>query len=54
VAFASAFAFGLVTGHALEKVSSLPLNATWRRRARDMAVAAGERLARAVALRRTP
>jgi hypothetical protein len=47
-------AFGLVTRYALEKVSSLPLNAAWLRRARDTAVAAGVRLARAVALRRTP
>ncbi|MEK7330523.1 MAG: hypothetical protein AAB113_06950 [Candidatus Eisenbacteria bacterium] len=47
-------AFGLVTRYDLEKVSSLPMNAAWLRRAREMAVAAGVRLARAVALRRTP
>ncbi|HKQ57687.1 MAG TPA: hypothetical protein VJY35_07445, partial [Candidatus Eisenbacteria bacterium] len=49
-----AFATGLVTRYDLEKVSSVPLNVTWMRRTRDSAVAAGDRLARAVALRRSP
>ena len=49
---AGAFALGLVTRYDLEKVSSLPLNAAWMRRTRDTAVAAGNRLARVVALRR--
>jgi O-antigen/teichoic acid export membrane protein len=52
LAVAGAFALGLVTRYDLEKVSSLPLNAAWMRRTRDTAVAAGNRLARVVALRR--
>jgi O-antigen/teichoic acid export membrane protein len=54
VAVVAAFATGLITPYDLEKVSSVPLNVTWMRRTRDSAVAAGDRLARAVALRRTP
>lgn len=53
-ALLAAFALGLVTPYDLEKVSSLPLSAVWMRRTRDLAVAAGERLARAVAVRRVP
>ena len=53
-AVVTAFAVGLVTRYDLEKVSSVPLNAAWMRRTRDTAVAAGDRLARAVALRRVP
>jgi O-antigen/teichoic acid export membrane protein len=49
----AAFALGLVTREDLEKVSSLPLSAGWMRRTRDTAVAAGDRLARVIALRRT-
>lgn len=48
------FATGLITPYDLEKVSSLPLHAVWMRRTRDLAVAVGGRLARAVALRRAP
>ncbi|MGH7730970.1 MAG: lipopolysaccharide biosynthesis protein [Candidatus Eiseniibacteriota bacterium] len=54
LAVAGAFALGLVTPYDLEKVSSLPLSAAWMRRMRDAAVAVGDRLARVVALRRSP
>ncbi|MBI1797515.1 MAG: lipopolysaccharide biosynthesis protein [Candidatus Eisenbacteria bacterium] len=47
-----AFAFGLVTRADLETAAALPLSAAWMRRARDAAVAAGDRLARVVAVRR--
>jgi len=50
----AAFAIGLITPYDLEKVSSLPLHAAWMQRTRDVAVAAGGRLARVVAPRRTP
>src|SRR5262245_8046140 len=50
----AAFAAGLITRYDLEKVSSLPLHAGWMRRVRDLAVAFGDRLARAVAFRRAP
>jgi hypothetical protein len=52
-AVAAAFALGLITRYDLEKVSSLPLSAAWMRRMRDAVVAAGDRLARVVAPRRT-
>ena len=52
LALLAAFAFGMVTGEDLETVATLPLNAGWMRRARDIAVAAGERVARVVAVRR--
>jgi polysaccharide transporter, PST family len=52
VALLSAFALALVTPADLETASALPLNPGWMRRARDTAVAAGERLARVVAMRR--
>jgi O-antigen/teichoic acid export membrane protein len=52
-AVVAVFAAGLVTRYDLEKVSSVPLRAAWMRRTRDTAVAAGDRLARAVALRRS-
>jgi O-antigen/teichoic acid export membrane protein len=51
-ALVGAFTVGLVTRYDLEKVSSVPLNAAWMRRTRDIVVAAADRLARVVALRR--
>ncbi len=54
LALVAAFAVGLVTRYDLEKVSSLPLRAAWLRRVRDTGVAAADRLARVVALRRVP
>lgn len=53
-ALISAFAMGLVTRYDLEKVSSVPLKAAWLGRTRDTAVTTLDRLAQAVALRRTP
>jgi O-antigen/teichoic acid export membrane protein len=54
VALVAAFAIGLITPYDLEKVSSLPLSAVWMQRARDLAVATGERLVRVAAPRRVP
>jgi O-antigen/teichoic acid export membrane protein len=53
-ALLGAFALGHITRHDLDKVSSLPLNADWMRRLRDLVVAVAERLLRAAPLRRSP
>jgi hypothetical protein len=45
---AAAFALGLVVRYDFEKVSTIPLGNGWLRRTRDVAVAAGGRLATAL------
>ncbi len=52
-AVAGAFALGLVNGYDLEKLSSVPLGTAWLRLVRDTAVAGANRLAQALAPRRT-
>jgi O-antigen/teichoic acid export membrane protein len=47
------FATGLVTRYDLEKLAGLPLRTAWSRRARDSFVASADRLAQAVAPRRS-
>lgn len=53
IALVALFAAGLVTRYDLEKIASLPLKAAWARIARDRFVASADRLAQAVAPRRS-
>lgn len=52
VALVGAFALGLVTRDDLDRAAAMQVRAGWMSRARDTAVAAGARIANAVALRR--